>query len=370
MSKHLVLVVGAGRMGQRIAALMGQDGRYSALITSPDSDALAQAARSGLATAAPRNARFRDELGHLLTQTRAVILTDESISSVDLARLAYEHGTHYLDILESSDSAKAVAALLASLPAQPKLGFAPGCGLAPGHVTGLAAEALDSLGAQAEVTVFVGVLPAEPQNRLGYANIWSIDGLIGEYTTPCLAIQAGALVALPPLSQSEEISLAGMSLEAFTTAGSLDALAQRYAGRVGSLVFKTLRYPGHLNYIEFLLQDMGLSKRLYKLRSLLKTALPQTENDIVLIALRLRDTPQAAPHWICQFLQATSVNGQDLSAIGAATASHVCAMTDLLCSHSPQLGGLIPAGAIGPRLLRASPFFDLLDPAKPSQGTA
>ncbi|MDP4033632.1 MAG: hypothetical protein Q8P60_12410 [Pseudorhodobacter sp.] len=33
-------------------------------------------------------------------------------------------------------------------------------------------------------------------------------------------------------------------------------------GRVAGLVFKTLRYPGHLDYMQFLLPDMGLGPRL------------------------------------------------------------------------------------------------------------
>ena len=362
-----VLVVGAGRMGQRIAAMMAQDSRFAVLIATPDAEALAQAARQGLATVLPRSS-FRDDLRAQLAKSRAVILTDASIPPLDLARLASDNGSHYLDILEHTHASDDLAKLLADLPEQ-RLCFAPGCGLAPGHVTGLAAEALDSVGPQGEITVFVGVLPAHPTNRLKYANIWSIDGLVGEYSSPCLAIRDGELVSLPPLTETETVTLAGNSYEAFTTAGSLDALARQHEGRVGSLVFKTLRYQGHLDYIQFLLDDMGLSKRLYQLRSLLKATLPQTEDDRVLIALRVRPGPGGAEHWTCQFLNATSQDGQRLSAIGTATASHVCAMTDLICTAPPQ-PGLIAPGTIGPRLLRASPFFDLLDPARPSHGTA
>ncbi len=365
-----ILVIGAGRMGQRISAMLGQDSRFTAVIASPDGDALALAARNGLATAAPSGAGFRDDLSRFLTNSRAVILTDASTSPVELARLAYENGNHYLDILENGTASNAVAELVRDLPQGHQLCFASGCGLAPGHVTGLAAEVLARVGPEAEVTVFVGVLPAHPTNRLGYANIWSIDGLIDEYTNPCLAIKGGELVALPPLAEAEVVALEGGTYEAFTTAGSLDALARQHTGRIGSLVFKTLRYPGHLDYMQFLLDDMGLAKRLYQLRSLLKTALPHTENDRVLIALRVRPTPDAAEIWTKQFLHAATVAGHCYSAIGTATAAHVCAMTDLICTRMPMDGGLIAPGAIGPALLRASPFFDLLDPARPPVGAA
>jgi len=365
-----ILVLGAGRMGQRIAAMLGQDSRFAPVIATPDSEALALAARNGLATAAPGGSGFRDDLGRLLVPVRAVILTDTSAPARDVARLAHESGTHYLDILESAATHEAVAGLVASLPPGHGLSFAPGCGLAPGHVTALAAEALSRVGPEAEITVFVGVLPTHPVNRLGYANIWSIDGLIGEYTSPCLAIRGGDLVALPPLAEAEQVTLAGATYEAFTTAGSLDALARAHAGRVGGLVFKTLRYPGHLDYMQFLLDDMGLSRRLYQLRSLLMTALPKTDDDRVLIALRIRPSLAGDEIWTRQFLHATTVAGHRLSAIGSATAAHVCAMTDLICTTMPGGGGLIAPGAVGPALLRASPFFDLLDPARPAAGAA
>lgn len=360
-----ILVIGAGRMGLRIAAMLAQDARFAPRIIAPDDDALAQAARLGLSVAVPAGDGLRTDLRRLLPQARAVILTDASVPAPEVARLAAASGCHYLDILEDTAAQAAVAEVVAHLP-ETQLCFASGCGLAPGHVTGLAAEALAGVGPLAEVTVFVGVLPAHPTNRLGYANIWSIDSLIGEYTAPCVAIRSGKVVSLPPLTEAERLDVDGTTYEAFTTAGSLDALARQYEGRVARLEFKTLRYPGHLDYLLFLLEDMGLSKRLFQLRSLLKTALPQTEDDRVLIALRIRPHPNAPEVWTRQFLQALPHAGQCQSAIGTATAAHVCAMGDLICTKGVQRAGLIAPGAIGPALLRASPFFACLDPAKSS----
>ncbi|MDO8986581.1 saccharopine dehydrogenase family protein [Cypionkella sp.] len=366
MSAFPILVIGAGRMGLRIAAMLAQDARFAARIITPDDDALAQVARLGLGVAPASGNGFRADLQRHMAQARAVILTDALVPAAEVARLAADCGCHYLDILEDAAASAAVAALVATLPGDTTLCFASGCGLAPGHVTGLAAEALASVGQEAEVTVFVGVLPAHPTNRLGYANIWSIDSLIGEYTAPCVAIRSGVVAFLPPLTEAETLNLGGETYEAFTTAGSLDALARQYAGRVGALEFKTLRYPGHLDYLQFLLDDMGLSKRLYQLRSLLKTALPQTEDDRVLIALRIRPSPDAPEVWIRQFLQASTHAGQCQSAIGTATAAHVCAVADLICGEKLLVAGFIAPGTIGPAHLRASPFFDLLDPGKPS----
>ncbi|MDP2739609.1 MAG: saccharopine dehydrogenase C-terminal domain-containing protein [Pseudorhodobacter sp.] len=369
MTAFPVLILGAGRMGQRIAAMLGQDARFAPLLTARDDEALALAARAGLRTASLAGAGFRDDLGRLMAREQAVIMTDTDAAGAEVAALARGAGCHYLDILESATSGEAVAEVAQGLPAASRLCFAPGCGLAPGYVTALVAEALARAGPEAEITVFVGVLPDRPTNRLGYANIWGVDGLIDEYTQPCNAIRDGAQVTLPALTEAETVTLGGTLYEAFTTAGSLDALARRHAGRVRGLVFKTLRYPGHLDYMQFLLQDMGLAQRLYQLRNLLTTALPHSEDDRVLIAIRSRPAPESPEHWSEQVLHARAdPDGRTFSAISTATAAHVCAMTDLICTGSLDRRGLIAPGDIGPALLRRSPFFDLLGQARPAAG--
>src|SRR5690606_11241892 len=85
----------------------------------------------------------------------------------------------------------------------------------------------------------------------------------------------------------EELELAGERFEAFTTAGSLDGLMKHFAGRIARLDFKTLRYPGHLDYMQFLLDDLGLAARLDQLRSLLMNGLPTVEEDRVIISMLL-----------------------------------------------------------------------------------
>lgn len=371
MDAFPVLILGASRIGQRIATMLAQDVRFSPIVTCRDKEALADFARVGLPTVALAGSGFRDDLGALLGRVQAVILTDGSTPAAEVAELAREKGCHYLDIIESTASGEAVASVARKLPDDSALCFAPGCGLAPGYVTALVADALNDAGPGAEITVFVGVLPANPTNRLGYANIWGVDGLIGEYTDPCLAIRGGALVTLPALTEPEQVRLAGREYEAFTTAGSLDALARSHAGQIGSLVFKTLRYPGHLDYMRFLLEDMGLGQRLYQLRSLMKTTLPHTDDDAVLIAIRCRPALGEPEHWSEHVLHAHHcLDGQVQSAIGTLTAAHVCAMADLICTGKIDRHGLIAPGDIRQEILRSSRFFDLVDPVGLAEGAA
>lgn len=360
-----VLVLGAGRNGQGIARMLADHPRFAPHLVSLDGDALADVQRQGFPAIIPVHEVTRAGLPRMIGAADAMILTQSAFSPPDVVKAAQEAGCIYLDILESPHS----AARLRELVRDDGPAVVPGCGLAPGYVTALAAEALRSCGPDAEVTVFVGVLPQHPTNRLGYADIWGVDGLIDEYTQPCAAIESGVPVMLPPLHGEERLEIDGQSYEAFRTAGSLDGLIATHAGQVRGLVFKTLRYPGHLDYMRFLLDDLGLSSRIYQLRSLLMTSLEKSAQDRVVIALRVLPVPGASARWQTHVTTATTdAAGRLHSASGLATAAHVCAMLDVLTQGPGVATGWVAPGAILPDVLRQSSFFDLLSADRLNRG--
>lgn len=361
-SEFPVLILGSGRISRQIADVLATDGRFRPTLSDRDGDGLHAADKAGYRTRPITGPSYREGLLAAMTGQTAVVVAEGTDSVPDIAACAAAQGCHYLDALENAVSGKAVEAVALNAPRN--LAFAPGCGLAPGYVTALASAELAAAGPEAEITVFVGVLPARQTNRLGYANIWGVSGLIDEYTQPCVCLQRGALEQIAPLSEYEEIEICGERLEAFTTAGSLDALAASHAGDVRRLVFKTLRYPGHLDYMQFLLQDLGLARQLYRLKSLLLSSLPQTDDDRVMIALRTVE-PGAPPRWNQRCLHASVLpNGQRNSAIATVTAAHVAATLDLVLTGTPPLRGLIMPGAVPVPRLRESRFFALLDQVK------
>lgn len=340
-------------MAAVISATLAGDGRFDTVLVTPDPDG------GGLVGIGPsvdlRTGFAIADMGRLLTGADAVIMAGGAwANTADIARLARRWGCHYLDVAESPASAEKVADI-ARGAAQ---AFAPGCGLAPGYVTALVGEHLQTLGRDGRITAHVGVLPQNRTNRLGYGNIWGVDGLLVEYTAPCEAIRAGRRVSLDPLSELEVVSVGGEVFESFTTAGSLDALVARSEGRVSDLVFKTLRYPGHLDYIRFLIEDLDLAGNRQGLRSLLMNGLPVIENDRILIALDIQRAPGLPVERLEQVLRARCDGaGQWHSAGLAATAAHVCAMADLLCQGRIAQTGCLPQGSVSLKALQESAFF-------------
>lgn len=352
-----VVIVGADRMARRIRTILAEDGRFTPVLASYDAGALENSA--GHDRLEPLSGSLADALAPLLRDAVAVVLAEPSLvdrirGGADVAQVALRAGCHYLDISESTATSRALVAL--DEPARAAgLRLVSGCGLAPGYVTALAAEAVAAAPPGSSTTVFVGVLPARPENRLGYANIWGIAGLIEEYTGPCLALCDGEVRRLAALSEVETVCLGGTMFEAFTTAGSLDAVVQGLAGQDCSLVFKTLRYPGHLDCVRFLLDDLGLRQSPFRLHDLFLTALPRSDEDRVLVAIRT--CSDGYENWRVEtFAHGTDAYGRPVSAVSTATAAHAAAMLELVISGDLAAGVVAP-GAVDLALLRRTQAF-------------
>jgi lysine 6-dehydrogenase len=78
------------------------------------------------------------------------------------------------------------------------------------------------------------------------------------YTTRAIAVEGGAVVEREALSGLERVDFPPLGeLEAFITAGGISTMPYTYRGRVGSMVYKTLRYPGHAEKMR-VLRELGL----------------------------------------------------------------------------------------------------------------
>ncbi len=65
-----------------------------------------------------------------------------------------------------------------------------------------------------------------------------------------------------------------MTYEAFNTSGGLGTLCETLKGKVRTLNYRTIRYPGHAAIMKALLSDLGLRHRREVLKDILEHALP------------------------------------------------------------------------------------------------
>ena len=135
----------------------------------------------------------------------------------------------------------------------------PDCGLAPGMVNILAQLGIDRCDRVDTVRIFVGGLPQSPEGPLKYQIVYSIEGVLDYYTTLSWVVRDGKRTQVKALSEIEPVHFDAPvgELEAFHTAGGLSTMAFRYEGKIPTMEYKTLRYPGHARIMEAI-RDLGL----------------------------------------------------------------------------------------------------------------
>ncbi|HEY2804627.1 MAG TPA: saccharopine dehydrogenase C-terminal domain-containing protein [Gemmatimonadales bacterium] len=167
--------------------------------------------------------------------------------NVDLARVAVASGVHFADLGGNTELVKQQKELHAEAQRR-GVSVVPDCGLAPGMVNILAGEGIQRLDTVESVKAFVGGLPQHPEPPLNYMVVYSLEGALDYYTTPSWILREGKAVTVDALSELEDVRFPEPlgTLEAFHTAGGISTMPFEYEGKVRSMEYKTLRYPGHV----------------------------------------------------------------------------------------------------------------------------
>ncbi|HEV8394304.1 MAG TPA: saccharopine dehydrogenase C-terminal domain-containing protein [Vicinamibacterales bacterium] len=246
---------------------------------------------------------------------------------------------HYFDLTEDLDAAHVIR----SLAEGAGTAYMPQCGLAPGFIS-IAGYALSrGFDTLERLHMRVGALPQYPTNALKYNLTWSVDGLINEYVHPCEAIVDGARIEQPPLEGYETFALDGVNYEAFNTSGGLGTLAETLAGQVQYLDYKTIRYPGHRDIAKLMLQDFGLAGKREVMKDILRTAIPTTEQDVVVVFVTASGLKQGVRTQVsfARKVYAQTWAGLAMTGIQITTASGVCAVLDLFLQDALPKKGFI-----------------------------
>src|SRR5438552_2034737 len=257
-----MLVLGAGLQGSACAydLLQNEDikeVRLADLLTGHLPHFLAPYSGSRLIFT-PLDVRDKEAVLALMRQSDAGMSAIPYDFTYELAELAVEAGVHFSDLGGNTEIVFKQKTLDAA--ARKKgITIIPDCGLAPGMVNILAEHAIRQLDAVETVKIFVGGLPQNPEPPLNYQIVYSIEGVLDYYTTLSWVIRDGKRQHVVALSECEPVPFAAPlgTLEAFHTAGGLSTMAFRYEGKIPTMEYKTLRYPGHAALMEAI-RSLGL----------------------------------------------------------------------------------------------------------------
>ena len=206
----------------------------------------------------PLDVRDSDAVSALMRDSDAAMSALPYYLNYDMAVCAVDAGVHFCDLGGNTEIVFKQKTLHERAKDE-EVSVIPDCGLAPGMVNILAEHGIRQLDSVDAVRIYVGGLPQNPEPPLNYQIVYSLEGVLDYYTTLSWVLRGGKRTRVKALSEREQVQFPEPigALEAFHTAGGLSTMAFRYEGRIPTMEYKTLRYPGHATLMEAI-RDLGL----------------------------------------------------------------------------------------------------------------
>ena len=218
-------------------------------------------------------------MSELMSKFDSVVSALPYFLNKDIAKIAHDKGLHYFDLTEDVDTTNYIR----DLSKTSKSVMAPQCGLAPGFIGIIGAHLAHEFTKVRDIELRVGALPKYPNGLLAYSFTWSPAGVINEYINDAEAIHNGERKMVSSLDGFEYINIGGREFEAFTTSGGLGTMCETFEGKVDTLNYKTIRYPGHGKLMKFLIQELILKEKKEMLTEILENAKPPVKEDVVYV---------------------------------------------------------------------------------------
>ncbi|HEY3295460.1 MAG TPA: saccharopine dehydrogenase C-terminal domain-containing protein [bacterium] len=264
MDKPEILIVGAGLMGRAAAYFFRNhpQGPFPVLLADHDEAVLDSAEKilaDGNRVHTMRlDATRNDMLLRALSGVRVCLSCVPYFLNPAIARACLSLGVSYVDLGLKADVTDEILKMDEDCRAR-GVAFIPDTGFSPGLLNIVVWELVHRFKKCDDVRLWAGGLPQVPTGPLNYTAFFSIHGLVNEYFEDAREIRNGKVVTVPSLSDLETIDFPGHgTFEAFVTSGGTSTLPRTLEGKVNRLSYKTMRYPGHMEALEYL-RDLGLA---------------------------------------------------------------------------------------------------------------
>ncbi|HYJ78250.1 MAG TPA: saccharopine dehydrogenase C-terminal domain-containing protein [Longimicrobiaceae bacterium] len=257
---RMLVLGGAGKQGSACAYDLLANTDHDVVIADLAVDVLPgflQPYLGGRLTTVQVDASDGQAIRNAMAGAAAVMSAFPYYHNLEMAGAAVEQGAHFCDLGGNTDIVLQQKELH-ERARQLGVSVVPDCGLAPGMVNILAEHGIRQLDTVRSVRIKVGGLPQHPEPPLNYQIVYSLEGVLDYYTTLSWVLRDGRPLQVTALSELEDIDFPGVgTLEAFHTAGGLSTMFRRYEGKIPSMEYKTLRYPGHARIMEAI-RDLGM----------------------------------------------------------------------------------------------------------------
>ena len=269
-----------------------------------------------------------------------------------MARFAAEFKMHYANLTEYVAETEEIMRLAADA----ETGFILQTGLAPGFINVQAMSLYNEFVGRFEnetverIGMKVGALTAHAHAPHFYGFTWSPIGVATEYVKNSRVIRDYQITERPALSSREKIVIGSTTYEADLTSGGAADLPDFFTGKARQLDYKTLRYPGHYEWVESLQKKLPKDANLAaNLEEAMLRAVPSVEDDLVLVHASVDGFDAKGRRRMLErayCVEPIEIDGKRLRAIQTTTAAPLCESAMMLLSGNYK--GIILQSKIEP----------------------
>tara|TARA_R110002167_G_scaffold167627_1_gene364901 strand:- start:47 stop:1189 length:1143 start_codon:yes stop_codon:yes gene_type:complete len=203
-----------------------------------------------------------------------------------MARFAKDFNMHYANLTEYVAETEEIKQLAQNATK----GFMLQTGLAPGYIDVLATHLFKEFCNDFQVskvnslTFKVGALTKNAVAPHYYGFTWSPVGVATEYIKDADVIRNFKKTKRPSLSERASIIIDGITYEEDLTSGGAADLPDALKGKVDSLDYKTLRYPGHYAWIQEQINTPShIDRPIEALQLIMEKQIPYIEDDQIIL---------------------------------------------------------------------------------------
>lgn len=206
----------------------------------------------------PLDGRNKESLVNVLQGHNAVLSAIPYYLNPAVADAAITVKAHYCDLGGYFETTQKILRMNGKAK-RAGVALIPDCGVSPGMCNTLAVRGIEQMDKVEFVHMYCGGLPQSPRPPLFYKIVFNLEGLLGNYFGKAYVLKGGKVALVPSFSGREELEFPAPlgKLEAVVTGGATSSCPWTFRGKIPEYTYKTLRYPGHYDKIQFL-KDLGL----------------------------------------------------------------------------------------------------------------
>lgn len=336
-----IFIAGSGGIGEAAALLLREWCDFDTTIILGDiSENSLQRAREFVLDGSSRSTAVEtvimpktgesEELKAAFVRSDVLLDCSPGAQAPRMAGYAREFKMHYANLTEYVAETEAIM----ELAKDAGTGFVLQTGLAPGFINVQAMALYREFVAKHEnemverVAMKVGALTAHAHEPHYYGFTWSPIGVATEYVKDSRVIRDFKIAERPALSSRERIVIGARNYEADLTSGGAADLPDFFAGKARELDYKTLRYPGHYDWVESIVETLPKNESLPdRLQDLMLQAIPSVEDDLVVLHASVDGFDAGGRRRMLEkayFVEPIVINGKHLRAIQTTTAAPLC----------------------------------------------